>query len=292
MTKNILDTEKKAIVLPKGIIKELKENNLTKSLLVTDIGYYPKSKGHSIYRKNGSLENILIYCTEGKGWIEINNKRQAILENEYIIISPKTPHRYGSDYHDPWSIYWIHFIGEKAHLFVNYPNEKLRIDLDKNARFSDRILLFEEIFNNLGMGYSMDNLEYANICLWHMLGSFRYLSQFRKIKELQTHDRIEKSIRYMKNHISEKLSLEMMSNHVGLSVSQFCVLFKKKTSRTPLDYLTYIRIEQASKLLDFSGLKINEIAIEVGYPDPFYFSRIFSKIMGKSPKHYRNFKKG
>lgn len=292
MIKTIFPKEKKMIVLPKGIIKELKENTLTKSLLVTDIGYFPRAEGHFIYRKNGSSENILIYCTQGKGWIEIDNKRQIILENQYVIVSSNTPHKYGSSSQDPWSIYWIHFSGDKSHFFINHPNKIIEIDLASNARFKDRILLFEEIFNNLEMGYSMENLEYANVCLWHMLGSFRYLSQFRKVNEFNQYDKIEQSISYMRNHIAEKLSLEMIASNAELSISQFSLLFKKKTSRTPLDYLTHLKIQHASKLLDFSSLKINEIAQQVGYQDPFYFSRIFSKVMGKSPKAYRSLKKG
>lgn len=280
------------VVLPKGIVEELKNNQLTSALLVTDIGYFPDAHGHFIERKTGSSQYILIYCTAGKGWAEIQGKKQIILKNQYIIIEPNTPHRYGSNNQNPWSIYWIHFTGEKSHLFVNYPNKKIEIDIATNARYSDRILLFDEIFYNLEMGYSTDNLEYANICLWHMLGSFRYLSQFRKINELNQHDRIQQSIRYMRNHLTEKLSLENIASHVGLSVSQFCALFKKKTSRTPLDYLTHLKIQHASRLLDFSTLRVNEIALQVGYQDPFYFSRTFTKIMGQSPKAYRNSKKG
>lgn len=141
------------------------------------------------------------------------------------------------------------------------------------------------------MGYSLDNLEYANICLLHMLGSFRYLCQFRKINEYNKHDRIEKSISFMKEHIAEKLSLNKISSHVNLSISQFSLLFKQRTSTTPLEYLTALRIQQASNLLDFSSLRINEIVNLVGYKDPFYFSRMFSKTMGISPKNYRKLKK-
>ena len=175
---------------------------------------------------------------------------------------------------------------------MNHPNEKIGIDLSENSRFRDRILLFEEIYNNLEMGYSKDNLEYANICLWHMLGSLRYLSQFRKIKEMNSSDRITKSITYMREHLNKKLSLKTLADHVDLSVSQYCSLFKKKTSRSPLDYLTHLKIQKASRLLDFSDFKINNIANQVGYSDPFYFTRVFSKIMGKSPKSYRDLKKG
>lgn len=284
-------SEEKSVILPKGILKELKENDLINSLMVTDIGFYPKAKNHYRQRKE-SLQHILIYCTDGEGWVEVDGKRQVVRKNEYIIISAHTPHKYGANNQNPWSIYWIHFTGNKSHILINHPNEKIAIDLSANSRFKDRILLFEEIYNNLEMGYSKDNLEYANICLWHMLGSLRYLSQFRKIKEISSSDRITKSITYMREHLNEKLSLDDLAIHVNLSVSQYCSLFKKKTSRSPLDYLTHLRIQKASRLLDFSDLKINSIANLVGYADPFYFTRVFSKIMGKSPKAYRNLKKG
>jgi YesN/AraC family two-component response regulator len=284
--------DQKTIVLPKGIIKELCSNELTNSLMVTDIGFYSKAENHYRERKNGISQYILIYCTDGEGWFEITGKKQKIYKNQYIIIDKDTAHKYGADYHKPWSIYWIHFSGEKAALFVNHPNQILNIDLASNSRFRDRILLFEEIFYNLEMGYSMENLEYANICLWHMLGSFRYLSQFRKIKEVSAQDKVAKSIRFMRTHIDKKLSLEVIANHCGLSVSQYCLLFKKKTSRSPLDYLIHLKIQHASNLLDFSDLRINEISRQTGYEDAFYFSRVFSKIMGMSPKEYRGLKKG
>ena len=96
----------------------------------------------------------------------------------------------------------------------------------------------------------------------------------------------------MKKHLDKKLSLDVLATNVNLSVSQYCTLFKKKTSRPPLNYLTHLRIQKASNLLDFSDLKINIIAGHVGYADPFYFTRVFTNIMGKSPKAYRNLKKG
>jgi AraC-like DNA-binding protein/quercetin dioxygenase-like cupin family protein len=282
----------KTIVLPKSIITELETNDLTNSLFVTDIGFYEKAYHHFRERKNGSPQNILIYCIDGEGWLDISNKKQVLKKNQYVIISANTPHKYGSNNQNPWSIYWIHFSGLKSHLFINHPNQKIEINLTSNSRFRARILLFEEIYNNLEIGYGMDNLEYASICLWHMLGSFRYLSQFRKIYEYKQHDKIEKSIHFMRSCMNKKLSLEDLADHCGLSVSQFCLLFKKRTARTPLDYLTHLKIQHASKLLDFSDLRISEIASQTGYSDPFYFSRVFSKVMGLSPRAYRNLKKG
>jgi len=282
----------KMIVLPEVIVKELQENPMTRPLFVTDIGYYPHARHHFRERPDGCFQYILIYCTEGKGWFETDSKCYTIEPNQYFIISAQTAHRYGADCDSPWSIYWMHFSGELAPHLVSSPNQVLEIDLASNARFADRILLFEEIYRNLGMGYSVDNLEYASVCLWHLLGSFRYLSQFRKVKELNLSDPVSKSIEFMREHLSEKLSLDGIASSCGLSLSHFCFLFKSKTQRTPLDYLTHLRIQQACQLLDFSGLKTGEIARKTGYEDPFYFSRVFKKIMGSSPQQYRKLKKG
>ncbi|MEE9361695.1 MAG: AraC family transcriptional regulator [Cellulophaga sp.] len=284
--------DEKAIVLPKEIIKEFQENEITKSLFITDIGYYSNAKNHYRERLKGIQQYILIYCIKGKGWIEIHKKRTILEKNDYVIISIGIPHKYGADNSDPWSIYWLHFTGEKAHLLVNHPNEKINIDSASNGRFNDRLLLFEEIFHNLAMGFSTENFEYANICLWHMLGSFRYLSQFRKINEINSYNKIDLSIKHMVSNISKKITLDELAEHCNLSISQYCSLFKKKTSRTPLNYFAHLKIRQASHLLDYSDLRISEIALKVGFDDPFYFSRLFSKIMGKSPRNYRNIKKG
>jgi len=284
--------EGKTIVLPKSILKELKDNELTNLLMVTDIGYFSKAYKHYRERKNGCKQHILIYCVDGEGWFEINQKRQHMSKNEYVILSANTPHKYGSFNRNPWSIYWVHFTGEKAQYFIGAPNQKMKLENTTNARFDDRILLFEEIFTNLDMQFSKENIEYANVCLWHMLASFRYLSQYRRGARLIVSDKIEVSIKFMRDHLSQKITLDEISKHVGLSVSQFSLLFKRKTSRAPIDYLLHLRIQQATKLLDFNSLRINEISKQVGFSDPFYFSRIFTKIMGMSPKAYRKLKKG
>jgi len=282
----------KSIVMPLRVINELEDNDITNSLFITDIGYYEEAKNHYRERNEGSPQNIILYCTEGEGWVEIRGEKQIINKDHYIIISANTPHRYGSNQNNSWSIYWIHFSGSKSNLLINHPNKKIDLKYNSHSEYTNRIALFEEIFNNLEIQYSIENLEYANICLWHLLGSFRYLSQFRVNNEFNADDKISRSIAYMNQNISNKLNLSDIAANVNLSVSQFSLLFKNKTSRSPIDYLTHLRVRKASKLLDYSSHKINEISTLVGYPDPFYFSRIFTQIMGMSPKKYRNLKKG
>ncbi|MDA0196026.1 MAG: AraC family ligand binding domain-containing protein [Bacteroidetes bacterium] len=166
----------KSVVLPDSIIEYLSKNQLTKLLYVTDIGYYPNAKFHHRKRKSGSDQNILIYCVDGEGWIEIEKSKFQLKKNQFIIIPKNITHRYGSSTSNPWTIYWLHFAGENASLFISPKVRPFEIGSEMQDRFTDRIFLFDEIYQNLSTGYSPENLEYANICLWHMLGSLKYSS--------------------------------------------------------------------------------------------------------------------
>ncbi len=70
--------------------------------------------------------------------------------------------------------------------------------------------------------------------------------------------------------------------------SQFALSFKKATGKSPAKYKTDIKIAKAINLLTTSSLPISQIAVLAGYNDPFYFSRVFKKHTGFSPREYRN----
>jgi len=284
--------DQKAIILPQSIRSEIQMNPLTKLLFVTDIGYYPDAQYHYRNRQDGSEENILIYCTHGKGWVEAGNSNKKVKKDQYFIIPANTPHKYGSDNQDPWTIYWLHFTGDIGIFFVR--NEFIISNLDpvENTRNDRRIRLFEELYQNLSMGYSTENLEYASICLWYLLGSFSYLPQFERIRAIQQSDMVEKSIMYMHDHIDGVINLTDLASLCGFSVSHYSMVFKKKTSRSPIEYYNNLKIQKACQMLDFTHSNIKEIAIGLHFEDQFYFSRVFKKMMGVSPMEYRKKKKG
>lgn len=282
----------RTIVVPEFILNEIKKEALNQSLYITDIGYYPNAREHYRIRKEGSSQNILLYCVSGEGWISIDGKRVVVKANQYFIIPQKTAHSYGSNKHTPWTIYWVHFAGTNASLFANTINEAGSIRPSDISRINERNLLFEEMIQNLEMGFSIDNITYANVCLLHYLSSFRYLSQYRQIQKEKEMDMVERSIRFMRENISQTISLEELAQNVDLSKSHFSMAFKTKTGRTPLDYLIHLKIQKACQLLDNTNLKINEISVKVGYEDPYYFSRLFKKIMDTSPIIYRKLLKG
>ena len=103
---------------------------------------------------------------------------------------------------------------------------------------------------------------------------------------------IEDIIHYMRENIEKKITLSDLATHAGLSSSHLSSIFQKKTGYSPLRYFTHLRIQEACHYLDFTDMKINQICHKFGFEDAFYFTRIFTQVMGMSPSKYREQKKG
>lgn len=92
---------------------------------------------------------------------------------------------------------------------------------------------------------------------------------------------------YIEKHLSEDISLDSVANAVGFSKNYLCKLFKVEMNTTIVTYITEARMEAAKKLLKETVLNISEIALQVGFQDPKYFSRQFTRFVGITPKEYR-----
>ena len=75
---------------------------------------------------------------------------------------------------------------------------------------------------------------------------------------------------------------------LGVSPDHLRKLFMKTIGKTPLNFLTDLRIKEACQLMQVRGLKIKEVAARVGFEDPYYFSRQFKKVTGRSPQTYQD----
>ena len=95
MKKDSFEGEK-MLVLHKKSLKKLRKNRFTKHLYVTDVGYFPKAKYHYREREEGCSENILIFCTKGSGWVEMNGKKDFLSKKTLIfrVQSIKKSHQF------------------------------------------------------------------------------------------------------------------------------------------------------------------------------------------------------
>ena len=284
----------RALVLPLSISKEMENDPIYRTLHITDIGYYPKANNHFRERSEPISQYVFIYCIEGAGWFSLNNEVHQVSRNQYFILPAGVPHKYGSDESNPWTIYWIHYKGKLASQFSSGLNYHIEIKPAVHSRISGRIDLFEEIFRTYEMGYSREIMLYASSVFFHFLGSLRYLQQYRNAAkdESAENDLVTAAIHYMKENIEKKLSLTEIADHIGYSPSHFSILFNKRTGYSPIYYFNQLKIQQACQLLDFTDMKINQVCYKVGIDDSYYFSRLFSKMMGMSPKLYKKQQKG
>ena len=97
----------------------------------------------------------------------------------------------------------------------------------------------------------------------------------------QVHDYIDQ------HYMDADLSLNEVASRVSLSPSHFSTVFSQETGQTFKEYLTEVRMRHAKELLRSTTLKSFEISYQIGYSDPHYFSYVFRKRTGLSPKEYR-----
>ncbi len=279
----------RSLVMPKVIIDMIDKDPVARLLYITDIGYYPKALHH--YReRNPSIDQcVLIYCVDGSGWYEINGVRYEVKENHYFMLPAGVPHTYGSYESNPWTIYWAHFKGPMAKHYLPDTLVPLKIAPSTDSRIANRISLFEEIFNTLNDSFDMENIRYAISALHYFMESLRYLKQYRKVGN-QKHetDVIESTVHFLEENIEKHLTLNAIAEYSGFSPSYLSDRFKERTGHSPLTYFNILKMKKACDLLDNTSMKLNQISFKLGIEDPYYFSRLFSKIMGMSPKSYRS----
>ena len=275
-------------VVPDRIQELIQKNPLISDLYLTDIGYYPSALYHYRERIKGIDQYILIYCVSGSGVVQIENENMGLSLDQFIIIPAGKSHFYYSSREEPWSIYWIHFSGEKANYFEKFSGKCCRIERGNQSRINSRLELFEELFQNMERGFGMDTLEYVNTTLGHLLLSFTHLDQYRIINKGLQKDPVAQSINFMLENLNSNMRLKELAKSVTLSESHYSRIFSDKTGHSPIDYFNQLKIQRACRLLDIPNLSVAEVAGELGINDPFYFSRLFKKIMGISPRNYRN----
>ncbi len=100
--------------------------------------------------------------------------------------------------------------------------------------------------------------------------------------------RVDEIVNYLKQHRDEPFHSENVEEHMKLSYKYLEETFKKKTGMTIQQYHTALRIREAERLLGSTTHTISEISESLGYSDPLYFSNVFKKNTGYSPRAYRN----
>jgi two-component system response regulator YesN len=196
---------------------------------------------------------------------------------------------------DDFNQFFADYIGELSEV-------ALRTPLIKHYVFADLILATARLIHELGgeIDKVMPELNSIETILSNAQSieelreqAFKIISIGLIYRDSQPNHQHAHAIRqareYMEQHYAEpNLSLNDVAARANLSASHFSVVFSQETRQTFKEYLTEIRMTKAKELLRMTTLRSADIAYQVGYNDPHYFSSVFKKHTGLSPIEFRS----
>ncbi len=274
-------------VISPQIKKRCRDLPMVSQLYITDIGNYPSAPNHYVQRKQGLNSVVLIYCTKGRGSLKIDNTTHKISRGQLVIIPKHTPHIYKAEPLEPWSIFWIHFTGEQTDALLG----SMGVDAGNPSLYVPDTQVMQQAFEDV---YACLNYHYSNAGLLAMTSELLRLFSLAKLHQCfpnsqrqSAENRIVASQKFMERHLDIAFTVEELAAHAGQSVPYYSRLFKDRTNQSPIAYFIQLKVRKACELLEQTDMSVREIAAEIGYEDPYYFSRIFKKVQGNSPTTYR-----
>jgi AraC family transcriptional regulator of arabinose operon len=280
------------VVLPRAVLTQAMQHPLLRGLLPTDIGYFPRAKGHLRERTQSLDQAIFIHCGRGAGWCELAGTKHMIRTGELVVIPAGIPHAYGADSVHPWTIHWFHTQGALLGDFLRELNVTPQQPVLRPDASTPFLGLFEEILDTLEHGYTTHQLIFAAQALAHLLAVLTREQGRASQHQPGTMQRIMQTIAYMKEHLNQPLQLDTLASLANLSRSRYVALFKQQAGYAPIDYFIRLRMHRACQLLDTTDASVKEVAAQLGYEDPLYFSRVFRAVNDLTPTEYRRTRKG
>lgn len=275
------------VIIPPERVASAGDLPVLRDLQVTHFGHFGPAKNHFVHRRQGSGEYILIYCLAGEGHCLIGGNYWRVGAGDALVLPPHEAHTYHAEPSNPWTIFWFHFKGTRAADYV----EVLRLEGDCPVVHSPRPdalhQAFEDAYSHSWHEFTDVSLLALSTSLARIIGLLAVYSDCSGVTVYRSEDRILQAMRTMLKHPTREWPLDELAAAVGMSVRNFSAAFHKQVGSPPKQFLIRQRLQMASVLLSESDLTVSEIAEQVGYPDFYYFSRLFRKKTGMSPSRYR-----
>lgn len=256
---------------------------MTAALLPTDAGLSHRADLHQRRQPAGAPRLILVACFAGHGWGEIAGERHVLSAGGALLIPPGTPHAFGSDARAPWTVGWIHLAGAQVPAWVEVLGAR-RQPLLALGEWHRCAALMEELVEVLARDHRPGALLAASGISAHLLG---LLASAPGADPAAHGDRATRAIAYVRARLAERPTVAELAALVELSPSHYTAMFRRATGHAPIAFALHLRMEAAARLLRESRQPITRIAEQLGYTDPFLFSRQFRAAHDCSPRAWR-----
>lgn len=247
-----------------------------------------------------------LYWNKAPGAFVFFEKKHPLDADQILLIPPYTPfyadiYQENNKNSEPYAMEggWIHnkeleaFCIEKGfipHFFIHF-NLGYRFDNIKPGIYPSSVTNEHKEL----IGVLTDNLMRGNrsFSLRHSLSIYKLIiSAVKEIpeeswEEFTVGSKIQKVLNHINQNLNENLTNDQLSCMVHMAPNSFARLFKQQTGLTPQDFIRKKRVEHASKLLYHTDQSIKQISEECGFSDRYYFTRIFTRVMGEAPASYR-----
>lgn len=276
--------------VPRFASIQLSTHPLTESLYINGMGFYPNARGHHMTRWEHD-DNLLMYCSAGKGWVQALNERFEVNPGSLIMLPRGVAHHYETDSQTPWTLRWVHFTGKHAQDYIanmGLPEHGYVTAIGLHPKI---ISDFDALFTVRDTGYSMKALIHASQTLKQSLTYLALLTTSQTQQARQPID-LEAIQTIMAANLNQDLELDDLAAAANLSKYHFSKRYKDLTGYSPIQHFIHLKMERACYLLDISRQPVALVAAELGYEDPHYFSRLFKKVTGVSPREYRSLDTG
>ena len=262
----------------------------SRPLIVTSCGTYRLKtvKRLPTWRPKGRLDYQLLYIVSGKGHFYFHGEDRVVYAGRMVLIQPRQEQRYEYFGEDKPEVYWVHFTGSDVKNILRSYNIPMDDPIFYSGAFSTYSYLFKEMIHEL----QNCKTGYEDLLAMYLRQIFLLVQRTRQEERPTVSTYIQEEMefarRYFNEHYNEPISIQEYAESRNMSVCYFQRNFKQIVKHTPMQYLLTIRVNNAASLLETTDYSMAEIAAIVGYEDPLYFSRLFRKIKGVSPRDYRN----
>lgn len=235
----------------------------------------------------GIRDHYLIHLvTVGKGLYCVNDVEFEVTAGDLFFTKPNQKILYTSDTQDPWEYYWVGFNGSNAAKLsqqLPFTNKKPVYKCSYMPQAKELLL---SIFNSRGLQIQ-DELKMIGYLYLFISLLTEEPTKINSIISPLGYEYVQNAIKYIQFNYSHNINVDDIASAVGVSRSHLYRIFIANIGKSPIEYLTDFRMDEACKLLKTSTLSVSEIAYSVGFSDQFYFSRVFKKCKGVSPTRYK-----
>lgn len=274
-------------ITPPRLRRYLARHSLTSGCYPQALGFYPQALGHHMQRLQPE-DHLLIYCRSGQGWLDIGDGRLAVNGGDLLILPKGVAHAYGAQVSRPWTIYWVHFDGERVADYLKPLGRGPVLHVGVQPRL---LAEFDALLGLRKQGLSVPHFIHAAHQLQALLTWLAILPARTTLKSGRVLD-VDAVHAVMRAHLHDSLNLDELAAQFKLSRFHFAKTYRALTGQAPIQDFIQLKMAHACRLLDEGSQSIRQVAEQLGYEDVYYFSRLFRKVVGMAPSHYRALHQG